>query len=141
MSDARQIPSEMYVSPPPARLQECLSALSVGPPAQPTVANVLVPENVCLWLGEGGYICGASLPPDPQLVSVHFRDDHALRGDRKEETPCLWLNCGSRPIQHRNMVRHILSVHLGLLRWTCPGCSRVFSRRGTSHRCQPDGDV
>ena len=141
MSDAQQIPSQMYVSPSSVRLQECSPALSVEPPAQPAVVNTPAPENVCFWLGEGGYICGASLPPDPQLVSVHLRDDHALRGDRTETTPCLWLHCGSRPIQHRNMVRHILSVHLGLLRWPCPDCGRVFSRRGTSHHCQPDGEV
>ncbi|KAF8552987.1 hypothetical protein OG21DRAFT_1315355 [Imleria badia] len=90
---------------------------------------------------EYGHVCGAILPADPRLVTVHLRNAHAAGGESKEMTTCLWSNCHSRSIQRRSLIRHILSVHLRLLRWTCPQCFRTFARRGTAHNCQFGGDM
>ena len=97
------------------------------------------PDETCQWVTEDGHACGATLPTDPKLASVHFRNVHALQGDSKEKITCLWQNCGSHPVQQRNMIRHILSVHLGLLRWTCPQCLKTFARSGVAHNCHPRG--
>lgn len=96
-------------------------------------------ERTCQWVCEGSHVCGAVLPADPKLVSVHFRNAHGLRGDSKERITCAWLDCSSHPLQWRNMTRHILSVHLELLKWTCPVCLKTLSRRGTGHYCSPSG--
>ena len=100
---------------------------------------VATPELTCLWATEDGHACGETLPIDRRLASLHFRTAHALQGDSKRMVTCLWENCASPPIQQRSMIRHILSVHLGLLRWTCPRCLKTFARRGTDHQCRPYG--
>lgn len=92
-------------------------------------------EPVCWCTIHDGRPCEEALSTDPNVVSVHLRDVHGLGGDSRQQIACPWQNCGSRPVQQRCIIRHILSVHLGLLKWTCPQCWRTFSRRGTAHRC------
>ncbi|KAN0073851.1 hypothetical protein V8E55_012105 [Tylopilus felleus] len=87
-----------------------------------------------------GHDCGAVLPAGPTLVSAHLRNAHTA-GDSNERTTCLWSNCQLRPIQRRSIVRHVLSVHLKLLKWTCPQCFRTFSRKATLHNCHLDDGV
>ncbi|KAF8552988.1 hypothetical protein OG21DRAFT_1315687 [Imleria badia] len=96
---------------------------------------------VCQWMTEHGHDCGAILPANHRLVSVHLREAHGVGGESKEMTTCSWPNCHSRPVQRRSLSRHILSVHLRLLSWTCPQCFKTFSRRGTAHNCHLGGEM
>ncbi|KAN0073853.1 hypothetical protein V8E55_012107 [Tylopilus felleus] len=95
-------------------------------------------ETTCFWPTRYGHVCGATLPMDRDIVSTHLRNDHALGGDSKEMVTCFWGDCHSRPVQRQSLVRHILSVHLRLLNWTCPICSKTLARKGT-HKCRPAG--
>lgn len=100
---------------------------------------VATPELICRWATEDGHTCGEILPKDRKRASLHFRYAHALQSDPQWMVTCSWQNCASPHIQQRSMIRHILSVHLGLLRWTCPQCLKTFARRGTGHQCHPYG--
>ena len=89
----------------------------------PEAIGLPAAEITCQCVTEHGHDCGAILPADPKLVSAHLCNEHALGGggDSKERIACLWRHCRSRPLQQQSLIRHIVSVHLGLLRWTCPG--------------------
>ncbi|KAF8437664.1 hypothetical protein L210DRAFT_876957, partial [Boletus edulis BED1] len=95
----------------------------------------------CQYSITHGSECGAILPANPVLVSEHLRTHHALGGSSRESTTCLWQHCHSRPMQRQNLIRHVLSIHLALLRWRCPACLKEFSRRGTPHRCHLGGET
>jgi len=139
MSTVQQNAPDSYAFPLELASQTADPSLSI----EPFINQLLYPpaaETTCHWVTDG-HGCGAILPADPTLVSVHLRNAHGVRGDSKETTTCLWWNCHSRPIQQRNLVRHILSVHLRLLRWTCPQCFRTFARRGIPHNCQFDIEI
>ncbi|KAF8418369.1 hypothetical protein L210DRAFT_791048, partial [Boletus edulis BED1] len=60
--------------------------------------------------------------------------EHGLGGNSKERIACPWRHCHSRPMQRQSLIRHVSSVHVPLMAWTCPQCSRTFSRSGTAHR-------
>ncbi|KAF8129348.1 hypothetical protein EV363DRAFT_1169214 [Boletus edulis] len=103
--------------------------------------NLPATQPTCRWMISEGQACGAVLPTDPRLVSAHLRNAHHIGGESNAMTMCVWGNCHWRPIQRRSAIRHILSVHLRLLRWRCPQCSRTFSRRGTVHNCNMNSDA
>ena len=125
-----------YAYPPPQpphlSYDPLLQLLSLNLPA---VAS----EPTCQCITHDGRVCGEALSIDPKVASAHLRDVHGLRGDSRQQIACPWWNCGSHPVQQRAIIRHILSVHLGLLKWTCPQCWKTFSRRGTAHRCSLHG--
>ncbi|KAG9317976.1 hypothetical protein JVU11DRAFT_33 [Chiua virens] len=95
------------------------------------------PHLTCRWVSRPDYphICGALLSADPKYACRHMRIAHNVRGNEKETVGCLWHQCRAPPMQRGSLIRHILTVHLGLLRWRCEGCGRVFSRKGTGHIC------
>ena len=111
----------------PQRARARVSPKDVGPGVaatnDPEAIGLPAAEITCQCVTEHGHDCGAILPADPKLVSAHLSNEHALGGggDSKERIACLWRHCRSRPLQQQSLIRHIVSVHLGLLRWTCPG--------------------
>ncbi|KAF9233790.1 hypothetical protein BU15DRAFT_79770 [Melanogaster broomeanus] len=120
-----------------AQLYEDLEHLAVGftgwssesaSSAAPTAALT------CNWVTEHGF-CGSILTHDPKVVSAHLRDHHGLKGREKEVINCRWNGCHSVQMQRGSLVRHVLSVHLRILQWTCPICAKTFSRKDTGHPC------
>ncbi|KAF8552976.1 hypothetical protein OG21DRAFT_1314454 [Imleria badia] len=115
--------------------------VSVPVPAPPVPVAAPFPDELphttCQWVSQHGptHICGAALPPDSKGVCAHFRHTHDVRGNDKVTADCHWYGCRAAPMQRGSVIRHVLAVHLGLLRWQCEVCGRVFSRRGTGHVC------
>ncbi|KAF8129352.1 hypothetical protein EV363DRAFT_1169198, partial [Boletus edulis] len=95
------------------------------------------PDPQCQWVTghDFSFICGAPLSQDPKHACAHFRHVHEVRGNEKVIVSCHWRDCQVPPMQRGSLIRHMLSVHLGLLRWQCDVCGRWFSRKGTGHAC------
>lgn len=96
-----------------------------------------LPPLACYWVSQDDppRLCGASLSPDPKLACEHFRIAHNVRGNDKAIVGCHWHACNATPMQRGSLIRHLLTIHLGLLRWQCQVCGRVFSRKWTGHTC------
>jgi hypothetical protein len=113
------------------------------PTPAPTQAPVPAPfpaplsHLTCHWVSrdDPSRICGAPLSPDPKHACTHLRLAHDVRGNDKVTVSCHWYACRAAPMQRGSVIRHVLAVHLGLLRWQCQTCGKVFSRRGTGHVC------
>ncbi|KAF8842597.1 hypothetical protein BDN67DRAFT_965479 [Paxillus ammoniavirescens] len=91
-------------------------------------------QLTCEWVGNFG-ICGSTLSQDPKIACLHLRDGHGIRGAEKESVICCWYGCYAAPMQRGSLIRHILSVHLRTLQWTCPLCGKTFTRKDTAHQC------
>ncbi|KAF8129335.1 hypothetical protein EV363DRAFT_1338704 [Boletus edulis] len=125
-------PTPTYVS---ASAPAPTPALTTAPAPAPTATPD--PQLTCQWVTQNDppLVCGAFLSQDPRLACAHFRLAHNIRGNDKVTVDCHWYACRAAPMQRGSLIRHVLSVHLGVLRWQCEACGRVFSRRGTSHVC------
>ncbi|KAG8217044.1 hypothetical protein J3R82DRAFT_4929, partial [Butyriboletus roseoflavus] len=117
-----------HTSPSPS-LSPSVTVTATTPVSKPYLA--------CQWVSpdESPSICGAPLSQDPKLACDHFRYAHDVRGNEKVHVDCHWRDCRVPPMLRGSVVRHVLTVHLGLLRWRCEVCGKVFSRRGTGHAC------
>ncbi|KAN0073858.1 hypothetical protein V8E55_012112 [Tylopilus felleus] len=109
-----------------------------SPPLSPPASDhALDPPLICQWVStqEVPLICCATLPPDAKIACTHFRQAHDVRGNEKAIVGCQWYDCQVPPMQRGSLIRHVLSVHLRLLRWQCKACGKVLSRKGTGHAC------
>ncbi|KAI9570685.1 hypothetical protein HD554DRAFT_306556 [Boletus coccyginus] len=113
------------------------SGPSTSVPASAAAYYAPGPQLICQWVSMDNHslICGTPLSTDAKQVCTHFRHAHDVRGNEKVIVGCFWRNCQALPMQRGSLLRHVLAVHLGLLRWRCEACGRVFSRRGTLHAC------
>lgn len=118
------------LSPPPPQSPSTSGSVSAAPHAPNR-------QLICQWVSPHHlpFICGVPLSQDPKLVCTHFRHAHNVRGNEKVIVCCHWRDCEIPPMQRGSLIRHVLAVHLGLLRWRCEACGRVFSRKGTVHVC------
>ncbi|KAH0830097.1 hypothetical protein J3R83DRAFT_1434 [Lanmaoa asiatica] len=98
------------------------------------------PHFTCQWVSPHDHplVCGVPLSQDPKHVCHHFRHAHDIRGNGKVHVLCHWRDCDAPPMLRGSLIRHVLTVHLRLLRWQCEVCGKVFSRTGTRHTCVED---
>lgn len=136
-----QILDAPAVSPTTAPTSTQISTPATEPAPPPVVASLPEPNPVpiltCHWVPQHDptHICGAPLPHDPKQACTHFRLAHNIRGNDKVTVNCQWYGCRAAPMQRGSLIRHVSAVHLGILRWQCATCGRMFSRRGTGHLC------
>ena len=95
------------------------------------------PPLTCQWVSSHDLpiVCGEPLSSDPKHACTHFRHVHHIHGNEKVMVQCHWRDCHAPPMQRGSLIRHVLTVHLGLLRWQCEVCGRTFSRKWTAHTC------
>ncbi|KAI9570704.1 hypothetical protein HD554DRAFT_307772 [Boletus coccyginus] len=114
-------------------------ASASAPPTAPAPApaSSSAPGPTCHWVSRDDppRICGVPLSSNPKRVCAHLRLTHGIRGNDRVTIRCLWYGCHAAPMQRGSVIRHVLTVHLGLLRWRCEICDKVFSRKGTGHAC------
>ena len=126
-----------FPTPTPTPTPTYVPTPALAPAPAPAPFPDPLSHLTCRWVSPHGppLICGAPLSPDPKDACTHFRLAHDVRGNDKVTVGCQWYACRAAPMQRGSVIRHVLAVHLGLLRWQCETCRRVFSRKGTGHVC------
>lgn len=125
--DFSPVPSSIYTPTGSSAFEQAPASIPCSAP---------IPQLTCYWVSrDDPFVCGASIPSDSKHACEHFRVAHGVRGNDKATVSCLWYACSAPPMQRGSLIRHLLTVHLKLLRWKCEACGRVFSRRGSAHVC------
>ncbi|KAF8547120.1 hypothetical protein OG21DRAFT_961168 [Imleria badia] len=117
----------------------CLSTLSSEFLA-PLLLDLPAAGQACRWVVGNNIECGATLPTNRRIAAAHLRKVHGISvGDASGMVSCGWYGCHV-PMRRRSMIRHVLEVHLRLMRWDCLVCGKTLTRRA-KHRCLNGGNM
>ncbi|KAH7926530.1 hypothetical protein BV22DRAFT_1046012 [Leucogyrophana mollusca] len=76
--------------------------------------------------------CGLHVEGDRSSMNRHLQRWHGVRVNDKDETPCLWDECG-KTMQKESIARHIGSQHLNAM-GMCSNCGTTLSRKDAWQR-------